>query len=228
MFASESGRKEGFGASGGEAKKINIKPFKTKPKVPETLEADHWKVLQESLRSLFDNKPISKSKEQLYRTVEELCIHKLSENLYSNLIGECREFIENNVLNTLSPAHRPYSSDFRGHLQALELMWKTHCDRIFVAKNIFLYLDRTYAMAAGGSGSGSGSLATHFNPSTANPSTLCGIWSKSLIILCQVLRKDLSSISTREGLAVAPDAAPGSNEIGKIVSSVIDALHAFL
>eukprot|EP00605_Chrysophyceae_sp_TOSAG23-4_P000343 GSChrysophyteH1.ASY1.ANO1.390.1 assembled CDS len=103
-------------------KKLTIKPFKSKPKLPEDFESKTWAKLQGAVKSVYMKSTVKESKEELYRAVEDMCMHKLGEALYNRLKVECATFIYENQV------------------------WRDHCDHMNTLRNIFLYLDRSYAL----------------------------------------------------------------------------------
>jgi len=68
-----------------------------KPKLPESFEEDTWKKLQLSVRAVHQQQPVDQSFEELYKAVEDLCIHKLGQNLYNKLAAECEQHIETEI-----------------------------------------------------------------------------------------------------------------------------------
>ena len=68
-----------------------------RPKLPETFEEDTWRKLQISVRAVHQQQPVDQSFEELYKAVEDLCIHKLGHNLYSKLSEECEQHIETEI-----------------------------------------------------------------------------------------------------------------------------------
>jgi cullin 4 len=82
------------GSNGGQApKKMVIKPFKSQPKLPENYAQDTWAKLEIAFRAVTDKVSTSISKEELYRSVEDLCIHKFGGMVYDNLHRECQTHI---------------------------------------------------------------------------------------------------------------------------------------
>lgn len=85
---------------------------------------------------------VSSNKEELYQAVEDLCLHKSGPVVYENLSAVCKSIIEVRI-NVLSGQT---SLDHASYLQAVEKVWSHHCDMMLTIRNIFLYLDRSYAM----------------------------------------------------------------------------------
>ncbi len=60
-------------------KKMIIKPFKLQPKLPENFEEKTWRNLKEAIVAVQSNQGISFSREELYRSVEDMCTWKMSD-----------------------------------------------------------------------------------------------------------------------------------------------------
>jgi len=129
------------GASKAPVKKMTISLKKERPKLPETFEEDTWQKLQLSVRAVHDEKPVEQSFEELYKAVEDLCIHKLGQNLYARLAEECEQHIKKQVAALVSQASDPVE-----FLDVVEACWNTHSEQMSLIRSIFLYLDRTYVI----------------------------------------------------------------------------------
>ena len=146
------GAAAGTGGGFGGRPKMVIKPFKSQPKLPADFEQRTWQTLQAAVQAVFLHKAAAQSKEELYRAVEDMCMHKLAANLYNNLHRECEVYV-NQHIDTLVALGK--CSDGAMFLNAVDAVWREHCEQIVTIRNIFLYLDRTYCVASGGSSSGS-------------------------------------------------------------------------
>ena len=122
-------------------KKLIIKPFKSKPKLPDDFETKTWAMLQGAVRSVYNKTGVKESKEELYRAVEDMCMHKLGESLYNRLKNECATFINESVDSLIAK-----TSDNAIFLGLVDQVWRDHCDNMNTLRNIFLYLDRSYAL----------------------------------------------------------------------------------
>ena len=131
--------------SGNAPKKMVIKPFKSQPKLPPNYEQDTWAKLEAALKAVNSKVGIAISKEELYRAVEDLCIHKFGPMVYENLQKECRINIFKQVDNLYEKINE--SGLF---LVQVDCMWQDHCDQMNTLRNIFLYLDRSYALPTPG------------------------------------------------------------------------------
>eukprot|EP00761_Pharyngomonas_kirbyi_P014490 gb/GECH01014520.1/.p1 GENE.gb/GECH01014520.1/~~gb/GECH01014520.1/.p1 ORF type:complete len:769 (+),score=194.98 gb/GECH01014520.1/:1-2307(+) len=122
-------------------KKLKIQPFKVKPKVPENFETDTWNKLKNAIDAIYNKKGGQTSREELYKAVRDLCIHKKSENLFNNLKEQLQKHT-GEKLNQLSSKN----TDSESFLTNLKNIWEDHCEQMILIRNIFLYLDRTYVM----------------------------------------------------------------------------------
>ncbi len=59
-------------------KKMVIKPFKVTPKLPEEFEEATWKKLQTALHAVHSKQTSALSREELYRSVEDMCTWKMA------------------------------------------------------------------------------------------------------------------------------------------------------
>ncbi|KAG2463701.1 CUL4B protein, partial [Polypterus senegalus] len=78
----------------GAAKKLVIKNFKEKPKLPENYTDETWQKLKEAVEAIQNSTSIRYNLEELYQAVENLCSHKISANLYKQLRTVCEDHIK--------------------------------------------------------------------------------------------------------------------------------------
>lgn len=114
-----------------------IKPFKVQPKVPENYADETWLKLKSAIQAVYEKNASSMSKEELYRGVEDLCLHKYAARLYEDLHAELKKHIEDKVRGLANQ-----TSDSGVFLQIVETIWQDHCEQLTTIRNIFLYLDR--------------------------------------------------------------------------------------
>ncbi|RUP46330.1 hypothetical protein BC936DRAFT_147076 [Jimgerdemannia flammicorona] len=126
-------------------KKLVIKNFKVKPKLPENYEAEAWTKLQTAVHAIHRSQPVSDSLEALYKACENLCHHKLADSLYERLQTECELYIEEQL-----EILRRNNSDKQIYLEAVNSCWLNHCRQMIMIRSIFLYLDRTYVLQTSG------------------------------------------------------------------------------
>eukprot|EP01038_Epipyxis_sp_PR26KG_P012401 gene12401-16634_t len=122
-------------------KKLVIKPFKVQPKIPENFGLDTWDKLKSALDAIYSKSSSFMSKEELYHAVEDACVHKLASKIYSLLVAECETNISRSVDSLLNQ-----TCDHKIFLGLVDQIWKDHCEQINTIRNIFLYLDRSYAL----------------------------------------------------------------------------------
>uniref|UniRef100_A0A8C1S598 Cullin-4B n=1 Tax=Cyprinus carpio TaxID=7962 RepID=A0A8C1S598_CYPCA len=78
----------------GAAKKLVIKNFKEKPKLPENYTNETWQKLKEAVEAIQNSTSIRYNLEELYQAVENLCSHKISAKLYKQLRVVCEDHIK--------------------------------------------------------------------------------------------------------------------------------------
>ena len=144
-----------------------------RPKLPETFEADAWGKLQACVRAVHQQQPVDQSFEELYKAVEDLCIHKLGQNLYDKLASECEQHIEVEIAKLVG-----LPDDAQLLLETVEAAWHTHCSQMSLIRSIFLYLDRTYVIQS---------------------ANVCSLWAMGL----QLFRKHLEAATELQPRIVA-------------------------
>ena len=149
----------------GQPKKLKIQGFKRKPQLPENFEDESWGKLRNAIHAVYSKRPIEFSREELYRTTEDLCLHKMGPRLYSRVQIEfeahsvrtvsklCAYLDGGTGEQTASAACAPSVA----YLQRLSETWDDFCQETFAVRSIFLYLDRTYVLQSGGSSATGGS-----------------------------------------------------------------------
>ena len=152
---------KGSGPGQGQpVKKLVIKPFKSQPKLPPNYEQDTWAKLALALHAVNAKVATDISKEELYRAVEDLCLHKFGGMVYDNLVRECEGHIFQQVDGlcehlqqqggSSSDAHHASSYHDGSFLAHVDRVWQEHCEQMNTVRNIFLYLDRSYALQTPG------------------------------------------------------------------------------
>jgi cullin-4 len=138
-------------------KKLTIKPFKAGPKLPDSFKEKTWEKLNRAVNSVYKKVAVDESKEELYRAVEDLCMHKLGNWLYEELGVVCKDHIFNLVDSLIGK-----TSDQTVFLMTMDQVWREHCDQMVSLRNIFLHLDRNFTppgtIGNGGDGSGNGGM----------------------------------------------------------------------
>jgi len=147
--ANLTGRVNRVAAPGGvksAPKKLTIKPFKAKPKVPDNFEETTWNKLHGAVRAVHAKQPVESSLEELYQAVEDMCLQKLGKNLYGHLEEACKLHVASKIKGLLAQGQcSPVV-----FLSFVEDCWKDHCSQMLTVRSIFLYLDRTYVIQTQG------------------------------------------------------------------------------
>ncbi|NXA66721.1 CUL4B protein, partial [Mohoua ochrocephala] len=132
----------------GSAKKLVIKNFKDKPKLPENYTDETWQKLKEAVEAIQNSTSIKYNLEELYQAVENLCSYKISANLYKQLRQICEDHIKAQIHQ-----FREYpfflavdKPKFVLFLKKIDKCWQDHCRQMIMIRSIFLFLDRTYVL----------------------------------------------------------------------------------
>ncbi|CDQ70188.1 unnamed protein product [Oncorhynchus mykiss] len=146
----------------GAAKKLVIKNFKEKPKLPENYTHETWQKLKEAVEAIQNSTSIKYNLEELYQAVENLCSHKISARLYKQLRVVCEDHIKAQIdkfreypfLSLLLCICTCYILDSMLtdvldstlFLKKIDNCWQDHCRQMIMIRSIFLFLDRTYVL----------------------------------------------------------------------------------
>lgn len=122
-------------------KKLVIKNFKEKPKLPENYQEQTWDKLKEAVEAIHKQCAIKSSLEELYQAVENMCSHKMSAQLYDQLKIICENHVQANLDQFLVE-----SMDREQFLKLMDNCWQSHCRQMIMIRSIFLFLDRTYVL----------------------------------------------------------------------------------
>ncbi|KAK7922153.1 hypothetical protein WMY93_009055 [Mugilogobius chulae] len=143
-------------AKPGAAKKLVIKNFKEKPKLPENYTQETWQKLKEAVEAIQNSTSIKYNLEELYQAVENLCSHKISAKLYKQLRSVCEDHIKAQIDQFREyPFHDSlkylnlYITDALDSvlfLKKIDKCWQDHCRQMIMIRSIFLFLDRTYVL----------------------------------------------------------------------------------
>ncbi|KGL72508.1 Cullin-4B [Tinamus guttatus] len=137
----------------GSAKKLVIKNFKDKPKLPENYTDETWQKLKEAVEAIQNSTSIKYNLEELYQAVENLCSYKISANLYKQLRQICEDHIKAQIhqfreypfFNVGEPKYFSPASIVL-FLKKIDKCWQDHCRQMIMIRSIFLFLDRTYVL----------------------------------------------------------------------------------
>ncbi|KAI5105111.1 cullin-4B, partial [Silurus meridionalis] len=130
----------------GAAKKLVIKNFKEKPKLPENYTRETWQKLKEAVEAIQNSTSIKYNLEELYQAVENLCSHKISAKLYKQLRMVCEDHIKAQIDEF---REYPFQRVDLAHvlfLKKIDKCWQDHCRQMIMIRSIFLFLDRTYVL----------------------------------------------------------------------------------
>ncbi|NWX91744.1 CUL4B protein, partial [Nothoprocta pentlandii] len=136
----------------GSAKKLVIKNFKDKPKLPENYTDETWQKLKEAVEAIQNSTSIKYNLEELYQAVENLCSYKISANLYKQLRQICEDHIKAQIHQFREyPFFNCWQAKilFTSHvlfLKKIDKCWQDHCRQMIMIRSIFLFLDRTYVL----------------------------------------------------------------------------------
>ena len=155
----------------GQSKKLKplvIKPLNvqlgrqqtaTGPGTSEVFRTRNWASLKTAIDAIQTETGVNTSLEQLYRSVEELCVQQHAEWLYEKLKTECEEHAVKvlNVLKAVSEKSkkskesgagdlRDPGDEYVSQLEAIGRHWDRYCAQLHLIRHIFLYLDRTYLL----------------------------------------------------------------------------------
>ncbi|XP_014681402.1 PREDICTED: cullin-4A-like [Priapulus caudatus] len=122
-------------------RKLIIKNFKDKPKLPENYQQQTWDKLKEAVIAIHKSTSIKSSLEELYQAVENMCSHKMAPLLYEQLRVLCDEHVKSNVSQFLAD-----SVNSPLYLKQMNTCWQAHCQQMIMIRSIFLFLDRTYVL----------------------------------------------------------------------------------
>ncbi|NWV29028.1 CUL4A protein, partial [Origma solitaria] len=152
-LAATTTRAAGGGGGGGGAnassKKLVIKNFRERPKLPDNYTQDTWQKLHEAVGAIQSSISIKYNLEELYQAVENLCSYKVSATLYKQLRQVCEEHVKAQILQFREYPflmHRNYSLDSLLFLKKINKCWQDHCRQMIMIRSIFLFLDRTYVL----------------------------------------------------------------------------------
>lgn len=104
----------------GAAKKLVIKNFSS-PKLPDNYHDMTWNKLKEAVIAIQTSKSISTPLEELYQAVENMCSHKMSAKLYTNLEELCINHVKSNMDRFES------GCDSLTFLKIVDGCWQDHC-----------------------------------------------------------------------------------------------------
>ena len=131
-------------------KSLKIKPFALKtPGLPANFEQDTWSMLHDAVDAIHKNEPIHISQEELYKAVNDMCLHKFEKSLFIKLEKTSRENVQENIFaKKLRVWAEKFSSDYITFLSMISDVWDNYCTQLSTIASIFLYLDRTFVVSS--------------------------------------------------------------------------------
>lgn len=141
--ASNNSRQTGSKSSKGPKKKLLIKPFKVQPKPAQEFEDQALGNLNLAVTAIYQKKGVQQSLEELYRSVESLCIHKRAPESFRRLKEQCDQHVSS-ILQTL--AGLVASRDPVEFLNDMNSAWAAHRQEVFTIRGLYLYLERTHVI----------------------------------------------------------------------------------
>lgn len=110
--------------------------------LPENYVEEVWNKLSYSINAIYDQIPVSYSRNQLYRDVENLCINQFGYKLYCKVKEELNKVIHRSFVKYFS------NSQFFIHhnhsfLKQLCICWTNNYEQLILTRSIFGYLDST-------------------------------------------------------------------------------------
>ncbi|XKL62754.1 hypothetical protein PGB90_002587 [Kerria lacca] len=126
---------------GGTGKKLTIKNFKDKPKLPDNYQEETWCKLKEAVEAIQTSKPIQYSLEDLYKGVENMCMDTMASTVYKNLTSLTEVHVKSHIKLFVGE-----STDKQIFLKKINECWQSHCRQMIMIRSIFLYLDRTFVL----------------------------------------------------------------------------------
>jgi cullin-4 len=124
----------------GSVKKLVIKNLKEKPRLPDDYQQKTWAKLKDAVIAIHTRQPFNSTQEALYQDVENMCCHKMSSGLYSELKTVCEDYIKSNVDQFLAELDR------QQFLKLMDQHWRIQCEQMTNIRSIFLVLDRSYVL----------------------------------------------------------------------------------
>ncbi|GAB1292996.1 Cullin-4A [Apodemus speciosus] len=155
------------GGTGG-SRKLVIKNFRDRPRLPDNYTQDTWRKLHEAVKAIQSSTSIRYNLEELYQAVENLCSHKVSPTLYKQLRQVCEDHVQAQILpfresDSVTENADTCSSQQQNRNQVERPQWRAQgelgtpvdyavknsgmqADATIMIRSIFLFLDRTYVL----------------------------------------------------------------------------------
>jgi hypothetical protein len=122
-------------------KAIIIQPILEIPTLPPDFQDKSWSSLAAFLEAVYTLSPINVSKEELYRLVNNLCLHDFSDWLFNSLLASLTDHIAE-VMAQLAALECTLLEFVERVLAA----WRDHNEKIGHIRDVFLYLERVFIL----------------------------------------------------------------------------------
>ena len=131
-------------------RRLTIKLTKAPPRPPDGFEEEAWTSLSAAIDAIHDktssvrsdHKTPVPSYETLYRSVEDVCVHKKAPWLFDKLRERLKTRVKQRVRELKSSYENSVGMDPVAFLCAFDTAWRDHCDAVDTTRRVFLYLDR--------------------------------------------------------------------------------------
>jgi cullin-4 len=131
-------------------RRLTIKLTKAPPRPPDGFEEEAWTSLSAAIDAIHDKTSSVRSEhktpvpsyETLYRSVEDVCVHKKAPWLFDKLREKLKTRVGARVRELKSSYENSVGMDPVAFLCAFDTAWRDHCDAVDTTRRVFLYLDR--------------------------------------------------------------------------------------
>lgn len=138
------------------ARKGKIRPPR---RAPESESSEQWKILQHSIREIFNHNARSLSFEENYRHAYNMCLQKQGSQLYEGVSGLVVENLDKLAQEQIVPAfpsgisaggidHVQQAQEGERLLKAIRAVWDDHISSMSKLRDLLKYMDRTYVPPA--------------------------------------------------------------------------------
>mmetsp|Transcript_19365 Transcript_19365/g.66782 ORF Transcript_19365/g.66782 Transcript_19365/m.66782 type:complete len:644 (+) Transcript_19365:77-2008(+) len=116
------------------------------PALPPGFEAEAWAELQAAVAGIFGAAAGALAREELYRSVEDLCLEGFAPRLYERVVGEVDRAAAAKVADLAALGQIEQGA----FVSAVATKWREHQEQTQTMRSIFAYLDRSYAARRAG------------------------------------------------------------------------------
>eukprot|EP01105_Mastigella_eilhardi_P020272 TRINITY_DN4816_c0_g1_i1.p1 TRINITY_DN4816_c0_g1~~TRINITY_DN4816_c0_g1_i1.p1 ORF type:complete len:674 (-),score=194.83 TRINITY_DN4816_c0_g1_i1:731-2578(-) len=128
-------------------RKITFKGFKVRPALPEKFEEQTAVKLLNAVTAIHECRPVQDSFQDLYKGVEEMCIHKFAPSLHAKLKNLCEQHA---LALGEQLSKQIQTNSAQEALSCVNSVWEDYCKQMRLVRQIFLYLDRTFVLQTAG------------------------------------------------------------------------------